>query len=792
MMQQTFIEDKDGAKGFDIKQYFNKLVSHYWLFLLSILIFVGGALAYLRYTPTLFKFSTSILIKPPANAASLLGGSPFAANTEQGGDQIDMGNEIYKLKSAALVAKAVDSLNLDINLSTKGHIKRQAVNQDSLPFRIIVKKSNPENESPEYTLTLMNGSYRLQADDNLPVTGNYNRPLLLGSDTLTISAPITFTGSQYKFLFQYESRESAIDKYIGRIEAAPVPKAGAGMLQVSVRDEFSFRARQFVNILIAEYDVANLKYKNQALMQEMNFLDQRLREVKEELNQQEATVSNFKASNKINNVSSSADEMLANLKTIDDKKTDNLYKSNLLNLIETNLKGSSANGRDEILNASGLQDPVTADLVAKYNDLASQKKSIIENGTEQDPRLVALNSKLTEYRNSILTSVNALRQELITNNSFLSTQEKNVTGRFVTLPAKERNYIEVNRLLGIKESLYMFLLQRKEDKHIEFASQTVADSRVIDSRMSSNSREPQPFLILAVAGIVALILPSIIVLLRMLTNKTVESRRDIEASTDLPIAGEIGYVRRPASNMLITSNSLTPEAEQFRTLRTNIAYLGQKLAAKVHLVTSSVSQEGKSFVSLNMANSYAIRNKKVVLLEFDLRNPGLSYKLDIDDSVGLANYLIGDAELSEIIVPLKEYENLSFISAGSPLPSNPGEIILTTRMEELMQYLKANYDVIVIDTPPVGLVSDALSLAKYADLSFFVIRHRYSLRTSLKLVNKLKAEGRLPALSIIMNGVRDKSYNNGTNYGYGYGYSYGYRGKKKSKNRKRISSSAGV
>jgi capsular exopolysaccharide synthesis family protein len=368
------------------------------------------------------------------------------------------------------------------------------------------------------------------------------------------------------------------------------------------------------------------------------------------------------------------------------------------------------------------------------------------------------------------------------NESFLSGQERTTHSRFSTLPGKEKNYVQVNRVLNLKQAVYMFLMERKSEKEIELASAEIAESRIIDSRMNKKTREPNPMLIYQIALGAGLLIPAIVILIITLLNKKIETRKDIEAATKINVAGEIDYARGE-QEMVMLAEAVTPAAEQFRTLRTNISYLSQDKVAKALLVTSSISEEGKSFVSMNLANSYAIRNKKVVLLEFDLRSPGLSEKLNVMDTIGLANFLAGEAELHEIVRPTAEYANLSFISSGFPLPSNPGEIILGPKMAELFEYLKANFDVIVIDTPPVGLVSDALTLGKWADMSFFVVRHKYSLRSSLKLVNKLNEEKRLPSLSIVINGIKGKAFNSGNKYGgYGYGYAYG---KKKGK-RKRI------
>jgi capsular exopolysaccharide synthesis family protein len=260
-------------------------------------------------------------------------------------------------------------------------------------------------------------------------------------------------------------------------------------------------------------------------------------------------------------------------------------------------------------------------------------------------------------------------------------------------------------------------------------------------------------------------------------NNRIEAWQDIYKATSLPIAGEIAFEGKNKDGIIITSGNRTPIAEQFRTLRTNISYISQGQPHKVLLVTSSISGEGKSFISLNLANTIAITKKKVVLLEFDLRNPGLSDKLGFDETPGIANYLQEEKTIEEIVMPVPEYENLSFISCGTPLPSNPGEIILTNRMQDMFSYLRKHFDYIIVDTPPIEAVSDALTLGKFADLSFFVVRHKYSLRSSLTLVNQLGEDQKIPHPALIINGIKP-GHGFQNVYGYGYG-NVGKNGRKK-------------
>lgn len=778
-MEQSFIEEEKTGGGFDLKTYFSKLGKNWYWFVIALLIFGVGAVLYLRYTQPLYKLSTYVLIKKPADAKNLIGGTPFGTGgSENPANGLDISSEIFKLKSGTILGEVVDSLNLQVSLTSNETVKHQPVSLDSVPFAVHAKMADPNQDGLLYTVTFGNDSYKLTSE-TFGLTGRYGVPLKVGSDSLTIVKKTGFTpGIEYDL--QLLGRDNVIAKYMERLEVGPVPQGGPDMLQVSVTDEFTSRAEKVINVLVYRYDLANLGYKNKALRVEMAFLQKQLDEVTAELNQQESIVSNFKATNQVNDVSQSATELLGDMKVIDKQKSENELKLSMLNMMENNVKAGA--NKDEIISTTGIQDPVLTDLISKYNASIIQKKDILEKGTALDPRLEAINQTLSDYRSNILKGSSNLRQELKANETFLSSQERSTTSRFSTLPGKEKNYVQVNRVLNLKQAVYMFLMERKSEKEIELASAEIAESRIIDSRMNKKTREPNPMLIYQIALGAGILIPAIVILVITLLNKKIETRKDIEAATKINVAGEIDY-SRGESDMVMLAEAVTPSAEQFRTLRTNISYLSQDKVAKVLLVTSSISQEGKSFVSLNLANSYAIRNKRVVLLEFDLRSPGLSEKLNIAESTGLANFLAREAEIADIVHPTAEFPNLYFVSSGFPLPSNPGEIILGNRMTELFDYLKANFDVIVVDTPPVGLVSDALTLGKWADMSFFVVRHKYSLRNSIKLVNKLNEEKRLPSLSIIINGIKGKAFSSGGKYGgYGYGHAYG----KKQGKRKRL------
>lgn len=772
-MEQTYFEE-ESSKGFDFKRYLAKLGKNWYWFILATGLFIGGAFAYLYYTPTTYNISAYVLVKKPSN--NMLGGSAFGSNTQE--QWLDLNSEIFKFKSGSLIRKVVDSLKLTTQIKTDNNGRKQIVLLDSIPFQFKVIRAMPEMSSPVYKLTLLNSTYNIEAEDK-NYSGIYNRPLTIGSDTILIQAKNGITiPAKSKYEIELFGIGQTVSKYTSRVDVAPVPKGGEGLLQITVRDEVPEIAKKFIPVMVYNYDIANLDHNNQALRKEMDFVNERLASVSEELDAQAKLVRDFKAGNQVFDVASSANQLLGSLPQIDARKTENLLRQDLVNLVESNIR--SYNGNEEIVpNSSGLNDPVLGSQISTYNQLVLQKRSILDKGTPQDPRLDPINGQLNELRTNILKNVRNIKNEIRANNNSLSSQERSITGRFSTMPNKEKEMIDLNRVLGIKQSLYTFLLQKKEDKQLQLASAEVEESRIVDAPKNV-SQYPQKSLFYLIALAAGILLPALIILARVLFNNKIETRQDVEGLTKVPIAGEIGDARKKHKELVVTADNNSPEAEHFRTLRTNISYLTRGIAHKTLLVTSSKSEEGKSFISLNLANSIAIGGKKVVLLEFDLRNPGISDKMKLGNTKGLANYLDDELELSGVIQQMDSSENLHFISSGYPLPSNPGEIILSDKMQTLFANLKENYDVIIIDTPPVGPVSDALALGKWADISFFVVRHKYTLRTTLKLVNKLNEDKKLPRLTLIINGIIDnKEFNYGNDFAYGYGYQADEKKKKK-------------
>ncbi|MBS1689469.1 MAG: polysaccharide biosynthesis tyrosine autokinase, partial [Bacteroidetes bacterium] len=336
------------------------------------------------------------------------------------------------------------------------------------------------------------------------------------------------------------------------------------------------------------------------------------------------------------------------------------------------------------------------------------------------------------------------------------------------IPTKERVFLEYSRQQAIKQELYLFLLKKREETAIG-KSTTIANSRIIEPARSSGAPfSPKRSMIFLTAFLIGVLTPAVVIYLRNLLNTRINSRADINALTKISIAGEIGHSDNQ-DTLVVTPGSRSVIAEQFRALRTNIEFLLTKEDEKVIMLTSSMSGEGKSFVSLNVASTLALSGKRVVLMELDLRKPKISKYLGLDNSIGFSNYAIGQAEYDKIIVPSGVQDNFFIIPSG-PIPPNPSELIILPKIAELFSLLRKDFDYVVIDTAPIGFVTDAQLLGRYADAVLYLVRQGYTYKQQIQLADELHRTRKMPRMSLIVNDVQ---VTRGYGYGYGY-YSYGY------------------
>jgi capsular exopolysaccharide synthesis family protein len=392
---------------------------------------------------------------------------------------------------------------------------------------------------------------------------------------------------------------------------------------------------------------------------------------------------------------------------------------------------------------------------------------------EANPAVQALQGQAEKVRSSILEGLSNIRRSSESVRAKLMSEYRNVKGQIRSVPAQERQMREIGRQQGIKENLYLFLLQKREESAITIAS-NIANSYSIDPAVSSGTPvSPNTTNIYRIAFVLGLLIPILIIYLRDLLNDKVTTRGDISKTTSVPIVGEVAHHEMEDRKLVIGSKDRSIISEQFRVIRTNLQFFTGNTPSPVLLVTSSMAGEGKTFSSMNVGAVWAVANKRTVILELDLRKPKISKALGLTHRSGITNYVVGQATKEELAVPVEGSPNLYIVPAG-PIPPNPSELLLDPRMDDLFAYLKSNFDLVVIDSAPIGLVSDAKILSRFADTTLYVVRQRYTLKKQMEFVDDLYTKKTLPNMSLLVNDVKIGGANSYYGYGYGYGYGYSY------------------
>jgi capsular exopolysaccharide synthesis family protein len=558
----------------------------------------------------------------------------------------------------------------------------------------------------------------------------------------------------------------------------------SSVMSLTVNDFNYARGIAFLKSLIRTYNEQGLSDKNLTTSNTIEFLDERLAVLEGDLRKVEGSVEAFKRSNSLTDVSEQARNYLAVSSTIDRSKAEQETQVNLINALERELVERSNSPR-LVPSTLGVADPSASTLIERHNELILQRERVAGIAGPKNPALIEIDNQVRELRLNLLENVRNLRGGYVLALNDLKAQERAFGNRLQKMPALERQFVEISRDRNVKQQIYLFLLQKREESAISLAS-SVVDSRTIEAPRPIRRVKPRARMIYGSALAIGLTLALIpLFLIDFLDNKVGSAREVIERSR-LPFLGELSHVKNLQNPIVISSKKRDAVSEQIRTIRTNISFTSKGSGVRKILFTSQVPGEGKSFTSLNIAMSYALLGKKVALMEFDLRKPRILKNLGIQANKGISNYLAGHAVLGEIFVELTgEHQGILHIIPSGTVPPNPSELILGGRMKELIKELEVEYDYIFIDSPPFSLVTDAILLKAFADIAIVVMRQGYSAKSVYRDIHEKFHTDSEPPVYVMLNGVNRYSRysyygSKYTDYGYGYGYGNGGYGRDKS------------
>lgn len=767
-MNTDKMSDKKAAsknEGFDfnIKEMLFRYLHFSWLFALVLSISLMCAWLYLRYTPSKYRVAATMLIRNPASSAN----ADLFSGLMMSQDNINTQNEIQILKSRAMMTRVVDSLGLQYSYYVMGNVKTTDLYREA-PFALEFLSAPTRPLQLEIHFKDEN-TFRIGES---PTEYTIGQPIkYLYFEFRLVPRESSYSKQEFKdYIASWQPLESAAMGFLGGLEVKSTE--ASSMLELSYVTENPRLGADIINTLMVEYNKAAIEDKNQINRNILAFIDDRLKLVESQLDSVERDLQRFKTGKKVIDLSSQSSIYFGNILETNKAIREEEVQIGVIELME-NYLSSAENKLTLVPSTLGIQDPTLLQFTANYNKLINDRATQLQTGaTINSPAVKNIEADIEQARLKLLQNLANIKAAHRSAINSLRLQNKSFSSEIANIPEKERENRDRERQQESKQNLYLYLLQKKEESAIAEAS-TIANSRVLDHALPTHVLvSPIPARIYSIAALAGLIIPIIIVYVLYLLNDKISVKSDIINATETPILGEIGHC--PAEKkLLFPERSRSVVAEQLRIMRTNLKFvMGEQIEKPVIMITSSFSGEGKSFISTNLAAAMAVSGKRTVVLEFDLRKPKILAGLGLSKGKGLTNYLVGSAYLEQLPQSVPEVENLFVISCG-PVPPNPAEILLTKRVGELFSWLREKFDVVIVDTAPVGLVSDAITLSQFADATLYVVRQRYTFKRQLGFVNDLYHEKKLPNMGLVVNDVVAKGA--ASYYGYGGGrYSYGY------------------
>jgi capsular exopolysaccharide synthesis family protein len=685
-----------------------------------------------------------------------------------------MYDEIQLIKSRSIAKRVVKSLNLEVQYYNEGKIRSTQIGAAECPFNLKIFKLNDSSIKFSLPITLIDNERFSFSEKGTLIFFDQQFETAHGIFALTRQPVDASVYVSKRFFIDYAPVETRARQLVGSASASQSGESN-NILELGFETENPRIGIEIVNQWMTEYEQAGLEDKKQIAVNALDFIDAQMDTVRNDLGAVERNLLGYRERNKVISPLEQSSQIFNSVGELDKEITKQSVQIEIIdNLI--NYIADTKSPYRQVASTLGIVEPSLNLQIADFNRLQVQRETLLKTTTSSNPMVLNAEASIEKLRQNILQNLRNIRGAYQTTVSALSSKNREATREIAGIPAKEKQLLDITRQQKILQELYSFLLQKKLETSISSAS-TISNVRVIEPAMSSGvpvKPNRKGMYLLAFFG--GLLLPAGIILLLEYLNDKVKSRQDIQQVVPAPIIGEIGHLDEKQV-FVVTKNSRKFIAEQFRIIRTNLQYILPKKDKVVIMVTSTTSGEGKSFISTNVGAVMSLTGKKTAILEFDIRKPKIMSNLGLPRSSGITNYIIGNSTVEELPVAVPGYDNLFIIPCG-PIPPNPAELMLHDRIGELIEALKKDFDVLIVDTAPIGLVVDAAMLGKYTDAVLYIIRHNYTFKKQLQLLGEIYSNKRLPRISLVINDINGEGgygrYYGYGGYGYtGYGYSYG-------------------
>ena len=789
----------------NIQELLFRYLIHWPWFVVSIIICIACAWGYLRLTTPIYNISATVLIKDEKKG----GGASMSSDLEKMGlegfisSSSNVDNEIEVLRSKSLAREVVNNLGLFVTYMDEDEFPSKELyhtspvlvslthqEADKLPGRMEINMILQPTGVLGVQITVGEKEYRKQFD-KLPAvfpTDEGTVAFFANNDTLSAVCPENITKERHITAF-INRPFSVLKEYVNSLSIAPTSKT-TSVVVISLENTNTRRGRDYINKLLEMYNINANNDKNEVAQKTAEFIDERIGIISKELGSTEQDLENFKRSAGITDLNSEAQIALTGNAEYEKKRVENQTQINLVMDLQRYMKGNEY----EVLPSNiGLQDAASAGAIDRYNQMLVERKRLLRTSTENNPTIINLDTSIRAMRTNVQATLDATLKGLQITKEDLAREASRYSRRINDAPTQERQFVSIARQQEIKSGLYLMLLQKREENAITLAA-TANNAKIIDEALADdNPISPKKTIVYLAALVLGVGLPVGVIYLIGLTKFKIEGRADVEKLTSLPVVGDIPLADEKTGSIAVFENQNNLMSETFRNVRTNLQFMLEN-GKNVILVTSTISGEGKSFISANLAISLSLLGKKVVIVGLDIRKPGLNKVFNIPKKEhGITQYLTNTtANLMDFVQPSDINKNL-FILPGGTVPPNPTELLARGGLEKAIETLKANFDYVILDTAPVGMVTDTLLIGRVADLSVYVCRADYTHKAEFTLINELAENNKLPNLCIAVNcldlnsrkygyyygyGKYGKYYGYGKRYGYGYGYGEKHGGKK--------------
>ena len=754
----------------DFSGLIKKYLKNWYLFVISVV--VCGAITYL-YTKTkkdIFLVKADILISSESGGESMQSAmlkSFSFGNLVGGGGKVD--DEINLVSAHSTLRRVAQELSLNKQHIVKHGLLEKEDLYKEYPIEVYASPSVEDTLSSTLRFKVrINKNGHIVVKPNKPIEGQEK----IESDRFPIMVPTLYGNFILNATPFYTPGEKlATDISIcGYDKAAEdintntfisIPERRSNLVHLETHESDIDRGKDLLNTIIRIYNERGIDEKNKEADLKAQFIDERVELVMQELTQTEKQIEEYKKKNSLTDIETEAKIILEQNTALKEKQIEIEAQNQMVEIIEDFLR-QKKNRYSLIPFNPSLSDKSSAAAIQQYNELVLKRMEIAFSAKGDNKSLAILNEQIDATRKNVLSTLDGIKESLTISQETLLAQEDKFGQRIKNMPTQEREYIDMQRQQLIKQELFLFLLQKREENALNQSMATPKSTIVNEAYHMSEPISTPKIITLFIGLLIGGILPIIYLYLKDLLRTKFSTRNELEALTSLPLLGEICTHKHSKDHIVIREGENSSIAELFRLIRNNIQFILNKENEKVILVTSSVSGEGKSFISCNLAISMALLGKRVLLIGMDIRNPQLGHNLNLHSPKGLTNYLVDThTSVDDIILHNVIQNGLDVILSG-PIPPNPSELLLSERVDKLFELLRERYDYIIIDSAPVSMVADTFSLARIADTTVYVCRANYTKKEYIRYANRIAAEKRLGRISLILNGTEAQQ-------GYGYG-----------------------